>query len=470
MKREDLHAYQNHCINFIEGRKDSILILEMGLGKTAITLTAILDLMFDSFDVHKTLIIAPLRVARDVWPEECQMKWEHTKDIQMSVVVGDSRTREAALERGADVYVVNRENIKWLVEFYEKRHEPWPFDMCVIDELSSFKNHKSQRFKYLKKVRPYITRMVGLTGTPSSNGLMDLWAEVGIIDSFTRLGRFIGKYRETYFKPASMNPYTGVVYSYVPIPGAEEEIYDKIGDITVSMKALDYLDMPKKVVVNHEVQMTPSERKIYDQMKKDLVADIDGEEIDAANAAVLTGKLLQMANGALYGSERSVLEIHRHKLEMLEDLIEQSNGQSVLIAYWFQHDRQRIEDHLKTLGIDVREIKSSEDIDQWNRGDIPVALISPASAGHGLNIQHGGHILIWYSMIWSLEMRQQTDARLWRQGQSEVVTIHNIICKDTVDEDVLRALEHKDTTQENLIRAVKAHLGSDGSRQRRKVS
>ena len=416
-----------------------------------------MNLMFDRFEVSKVLVIGPLRVCSSVWPEE-RKKWDGLDFLQMSVITGNAKKRVAALKAPADVYVINRENVKWLVDFLEKNRIPWPFDMVVIDELSSFKNHSSKRWKALRKVRPRIKRMVGLTGTPASNGLMDLWAEVFLIDNGLRLGRFIGRYREAHFRAAGMNPYTGVVYNYMPLPGAEEAIYSRISDIAVSMKALDYLDMPEYVPVTHTVKMDPRERKLYDEMKKDLLVRVDGEEIDAANAAVLSGKLLQMANGAIYTDQREVIPIHNQKLLMLEDLIEQANGQNVLVAYWYKHDHDRIMEHLKEQGYSPRDIKADGDIEDWNAGKIQVGLISPASAGHGLNIQKGGHILIWFSMIWSLEMYQQTNARLWRQGQKEVVTIHHIVCKDTVDGDVLKALEHKDTTQQNLIAAVKAHL------------
>ena len=325
MKRTDLHEYQNYCVEFLKTHPEALLILEMGLGKSAVSLTAILDLMFDSFDVGKVLVIAPLRVAKTVWPEERET-WEHVNFLRMSVMVGSAKQREAALRNPADVYVINRENVKWLVDYLEKLHRPWPFDMVVIDELSSFKNHQSQRWKALRKVRPQIRRIVGLTGTPASNGLMDLWAETFLIDKGVRLGRFIGRYREAYFRPAGMNPYTGVVYNYLPLPGAEEAIYSKISDISVSMKALDYLDMPESVTVNHYVDMEPAERDLYDAMKKELLVEVDGETIDAANAAVLSGKLLQMANGALYNADREMRVIHDRKLEMLGDLIEQANG------------------------------------------------------------------------------------------------------------------------------------------------
>ena len=451
------HDYQQFCIDYIKSHAVSALLLDMGLGKTAITLTALKDLMLDDLQISKVLVIAPLRVARDTWPSEIA-KWDHLKDMDCSVIVGDAKTRLAALNASSLVYVINRENVKWLVEYYEKNGLRWDFDCVVIDELSSFKNYQSQRFKWLRKIRPFVKRWIGLTGTPTSNGLMDLWAEIGILDGGERLGRFIGRYREAYFKPGSMNPSTGVVFSYVPRPGAEEQIYSKISDITISMKALDYLDMPECVYVNHEVEMSAPERKLYDQLKTDLIIPTDDGDIDAANAASLSNKLLQMSNGAVYDENKEPRFIHSRKLECLEDLIEAANGQPVLIAYWFKHDRTRIMDHLTSVGYEPREIKSSDEISSWNKGDISVALIHPASAGHGLNIQSGGHILIWFGLTWSLELYQQTNARLWRQGQSSTVTIHHIITKDTVDEDVLAALATKDVTQEKLIAAVKARL------------
>ena len=428
MKRQDLHEYQTYCVRFLMEHPEAMLILEMGLGKSAVSLTAILDLMFDSFEVSKTLVIAPLRVAKTVWPQEREA-WEHANFLRMSVMTGSAKQRETALKALADVYVINRENIKWLVDYLEKRRIPWPFDMVVIDELSSFKNHSSQRWKALRKVRPKIRRMVGLTGTPAGGGLMDLWAEFRLLDMGRRLGKFITHYREAFFLPDRRSAQQ--VFTWKPKPGAEDEIYRR---------------------------MEPQERKLYEELKKELLVEVDGENIDAANAAVLSGKLLQMANGAIYNDSREVIPVHRQKLLMLEDLIEQANGQNVLVAYWYQHDRSRILEFLTEKGYQPRDIKTEADISEWNAGHIQVGLISPAGAGHGLNIQRGGHILIWFSMIWSLEMYQQTNARLWRQGQKEVVTAHHIVCRDTVDEDVLKALEHKDTTQQNLIAAVKAHL------------
>ena len=303
-----------------------------------------------------------------------------------------------------------------------------------------------------------IGRMVGLTGTPASNGLMDLWAETYLIDNGKRLGRFIGRYREAFFKADGMNPYTGIVYNYSPLPGAEEEIYERISDISVSMKSKDYLNMPERIEANHYVEMDPKEKRLYDKMKDQLLVTLDGETIDASNAAVLSGKLMQMANGAIYNNQKEVKVIHDKKLLMLADLIEQANGQNVLIAYWYKHDLSRILDYLKELGYAPREIRTDTDITDWNAGRIPIGLISPASAGHGLNIQKGGHILIWFSLVWSLEMYQQTNSRLWRQGQKEVVTIHHILTKDTIDEQIQKALSRKETTQSSLIDAVKAHL------------
>ena len=451
------HEYQRYCIDYIKSHPVSALFLDMGLGKTIITLTALRDLMLDELQIHKVLIVAPLRVARDTWPSEIQ-KWDHLRCMDISVIVGSMKERTAAVSSNTLLYVINRENVKWLVDYYEKNGLRWDFDCVVIDELSSFKNYQSQRFKWLRKVRPYVKRWIGLTGTPTSNGLMDLWAEIGILDGGERLGRFIGRYREAYFKPASMNPQTGIVFRYVPREGAEEQIYSRISDMTISMKALDHLPMPECISVSHEVVMDAAERKLYDQLKKDLIIPLEDGDIDAASAASLTGKLLQMANGAVYDENGEARHIHARKLETLEDLIEAANGQPVLIAYWFKHDRSRIMEHLSALGYSPRDIKESEDIKAWNAGSIPVALIHPASAGHGLNIQDGGHILIWFCLTWSLELYQQTNARLWRQGQRETVTIHHIVCKDTVDADVLAALASKDVTQEKLIAAVKAQI------------
>ena len=446
------HEYQSFATAYIENHPVAAVLLECGLGKTSITLTAISNLMFDSFDVRKVLVIAPIRVAKLSWPDEIQ-KWDHISDLKYSVAVGTEAERIKALKADADIYLINRENVQWLIE---KSGLPFDYDMVVVDELSSFKNHQSKRFKALMKVRPKIHRIVGLTGTPSSNGLMDLFAEYKLLDKGERLGRFIGQYRERYFKPDKANG--PVVYSYKLLPGAEEAIYERISDITISMKSADHLKMPELVNSRYTVHLEKRELLKYVRMKQDLLLKLPKGEVTAANAAALSGKLVQMANGAVYMDDGSIEEIHNRKLDALEDIIESACGNPVLVAYWYQHDRSEIIEYLKEKGYTVRDLKSSEDVADWNAGKIPIALISPASAGHGLNLQHGGHILIWFSLCWSLEMRQQTDARLNRQGQTEVVTIHNIVTKDTIDEDVLKALEDKNSTQENLIRAVKARL------------
>ncbi len=459
MDRSDLHAYQNYCIRFLEDHPESMLILEMGLGKSVVSLTAVLDLMFDSFDVSKVLVIAPLRVVRSVWPKEVKL-WDHTSFLRMSVVTGTARQREAALQKDADIYAINRDNIAWLVKRYASNLEKWPFDMVIIDELSSFKNQSSIRWKAVRKIRPFVKRMVGLTGTPAPNGLIDLWAQVHLIDNGQRLGRFIGPFRTQFFRPESMNPMTGIVYRYAILPGAEEAIYKRISDITVSMKALDHLDMPECTTVEHTVQLDAKERKAYDSLKKDMLLELDGQQIDASNAAVLSGKLLQLSGGSIYGDDGEIHKIHSRKLEMLEDLVEQANGQSVLVSCWFRHEKQRIVEHLSERGYEVRELLSGNDIDDWNNGKIQVAVISPASAGHGLNLQKGGHILIWYTPVWSLELYQQTNARLWRQGQKDVVSIHHIITENTIDSRILKILAGKENVQDSLIEAVKAEVES----------
>ncbi len=408
--------------------------------------------MFDSFEVHKILVIAPLRVARDTWPSELE-KWDHLKDLRYSVAIGSEKVRKEAFIEKADIYIINRENIKWLIE---DSSLPFDFDTVIIDELSSFKNHKAKRFRALMKVRPKIKRIVGLTGTPASNGLMDLWAEFRLLDMGQRLGRFIGRYRDEYFLPDKRNQQ--IIFTYKPKPGAEQAIYRKISDITISMKGADYLKLPKLTLNEVEVKLSDKDMESLDEMRKDLIATIGEEEITAANAAVLSNKLLQMANGAVYGDEKNIIHIHDKKLDALEDLIEAANGKPVLIAYWFNHDYERIINRF-----DVREIKTSDDIRTWNKGSIPIAIIHPASAGHGLNLQAGGSTLIWFSLTWSLELYQQTNARLWRQGQENPVVIHHLIAKNTIDKRVMQALKNKDTTQTALIDAVKADLGKGGN-------
>lgn len=441
------HDYQKYAIEYIKSHPITALFLDMGLGKTVTTLTAIRDLMYDAFEVKRVLVVAPLRVARDTWPDELR-KWNHLKELTCSVVVGTVAERRRALQQDADIYIVNRENLAWLYE-----NSRLDFDMVVLDELSSFKNHQSKRFRAMKAMRPKVKRIVGLTGTPTGNGLMDLWAEFRILDMGERLGRYISQYRNLYFKPDKRNGM--VVYSYKPLPGAEEAIYHQISDITMSMKATDYLEMPELVSVAKEVRLSETEKKRYDELKKSLVLELPGGEVTSANAASLTLKLSQMANGAIYTDDKNVVNIHDRKLEVMEDLVESANGKSVLVAYWFKHDKDRIRERME-----ARELKEPQDFADWNAGKIPVALIHPASAGHGLNLQKGGSILIWFGLTWSLELYQQTNARLWRQGQADkTVIIQHIVAKDTIDERILNVLKHKDGTQAALIDAVKADLG-----------
>ena len=441
------HDYQKYAIQFIEKEDVSALLLDMGLGKTVITLTAIRNLIIKG-KAGRVLIIAPLRVAKSTWPDEIA-KWDHLHDLTYSVAVGTERERIEALNKNVEIVIINRENVDWLVN---KSGYRFNFDMIVIDELSSFKSWQSKRFKALLKIRPYVERIVGLTGTPSSNGLMDLWAEYRILDFGERLGRYITKYRLKYFEPDKRS--ATVIFSYRLLPGAEEQIYKEIADITISMKAKDYLKMPDLIINEVQVDLEASERRAYDTMKKEMVVRLsDVEEIDAVNAASLSGKLLQMANGAVYDDEKRVIRIHDRKLDALEDLIEAANGKPVLIAYWFKHDLDRIKERFN-----VREILTDDDIKAWNNGKIDVAVIHPVSAGHGLNLQQGGSTLIWFGLTWSLELYEQANARLYRQGQKETVVIHHIITRGTIDEDVMLALKRKEKTQSALIDAVKARL------------
>jgi SNF2 family DNA or RNA helicase len=441
------HEYQTYATNFILEHPISAVFLDMGLGKSVITLSAVFDLCLDCFLIRKVLVIAPLRVARDTWPSEIE-KWDHIKGLTYSVAVGTESERRKALTKTADIYLINRENVEWLVN---KSHLPFDYDMIVIDELSSFKAYSSKRFKALRRVRPKVKRIVGLTGTPSGNGLMDLWAQIGILDMGQRLGRFITHYRNNFFKPDKRNQQ--MVFSYKPLSGAEDEIYRLISDITISMRSTDYLNMPECVINEVIVSLSDKEKKVYDTMKKDMILSLKGLEIDAGSAASLSNKLLQMANGAVYADDGSVVNIHDRKLEILDELIEAANGKPVLIAYWYKHDLERIQKRFSATKLDT-----SESIKRWNEGKIPIAVIHPASAGHGLNLQAGGSTLIWYGLTWSLELYQQTNARLWRQGQKETVVIHHLVAKETIDERVIKALKSKDSTQAALIDAVKATL------------
>jgi len=447
------YSYQTFATEYIENHKIAAVLLDMGLGKTSITLTAINNLLFDSFDVHRVLVIAPLRVARNTWSAEMD-KWEHLSDLIYSIVVGTEKERLSALSTKADIYIINRENVQWLIE---SSGIPFDFDMVIVDELSSFKNHQAKRFKAFMKVRPSVQRIVGLTGTPSSNGLMDLFAEFKLLDMGERLGRFIGQFRTAYFKPDRMNG--PIVYSYKPLPGAEEQIYKKISDITISMKAVDHLQMPELVSSEYAVYLSDEEKERYEEMKRDLVLSLPDGEITAANAASLSGKLTQMANGAVYSDDEGIVHIHDRKLDALEDIIEAANSKPILVAYWYKHDYDRIIKRLSEIGIAYQKLDTDASIKKWNEGKLPVALIHPASAGHGLNLQSGGSTLVWFGLTWSLELYQQTIARLWRQGQtSNTVSVLHLTAKGTIDERIMRALSLKENTQTALIDAVKADM------------
>lgn len=446
------HDYQKYSIEFVKTHPIAALLLSMGLGKTSTTLTALDDLLFDSFEIHKVLVIAPLRVTK-VWLDEVK-KWNHLNYLRCSLVVGTEQERKRALWANADIYIINRENVQWLID---ESGIQFGFDTLVVDELSSFKNFKTKRFKSLMKVRPMVKRVIGLTGTPTSNGLMDLWSEFKLLDQGKRLGRFITNYRGQYFRPDKRNGQ--VVFSYKPLPFAEDAIYDKISDITISMKANDYLNMPELISNHVEVEMSEKEMKAYQELKQELVITLDDEDVTASNAASLSNKLTQMANGAIYLDNHESAIIHDRKLDALEDLIEAQCDKPVLVAYWFKHDLDRIKNRLEELKVNFKEIKTEASIEDWNKGNIEVGLIHPASAGHGLNLQEGGSTLIWFGLTWSLELYEQTNARLYRQGQKDrCVVIEHIVTKGTIDEQIIKALEEKDKSQSRLIDAVKANL------------
>jgi len=443
------HTYQKFAIQKMIYQPIVGLFLEMGLGKTVCALTAASELLHNYYEVSKVLVIAPYRVARDTWPDEVE-KWDQFRDLKISKVLGSKKQRLAALNTQADIYVINRENVTWLVEHYGK---DWPFDMVIIDELSSFKSSKARRFRSLRKVRPLIKRIIGLTGTPAPNGLIDLWAQVYLLDQGERLGKTITGYRNRYFTPGRRNQH--IVYEWNPKPESEEAIYKKLSDICVSMKSEDWLDMPEVISREVKVKLPEKAREKYDRLERDLLLPFAESDVVADTAAVLTGKLLQMANGAVYDEFGDVQEIHEAKLGALEDVIEAANGRPVLIFYAYRHDLARIQERFP----EARTLDTTEDIQAWNRGDIPIALAHPASAGHGLNLQAGGNIIVWFGLTWSLELYTQANARLNRQGQKHKnVIIHHLVAEDTIDEDVMKSLENKDRTQEALMRAVKARI------------
>lgn len=398
--------------------------------------------------MSKVLVIAPLRVAEDTWSRETE-KWQHTQYLKVSKVLGPEKMRLEALARQADLYVINRENVEWLVEHYKKN---WPFDMVVIDELSSFKSPKAKRFKALRKVRPMIKRLVGLTGTPAPNSLIDLWPQLYLLDHGERLGKTITGYREKYFQPDQRN--RQMIYSWKLRPEAEKAIHEKIGDICISMQARDWLDLPKRIDNVISVPLPPKAREKYKQLEKDLLLPFAESDVVADTAAVLSNKLLQLANGAVYDEHRNVQDIHEAKIHALEDILEASNGKSILVFYAYQHDLERLQSRFSF----ARTLETSADIRAWNRGEIDMLLAHPASAGHGLNLQDGGHVIVWFGLTWSLELYQQANARLDRQGQQQSVIVHHLVTEGTVDEDVMRALEGKAVGQEALLQAVKARL------------
>lgn len=443
------HDYQAHTTQFIIDHPEAAILLGMGMGKTISTLTAINDLLRNRFETQKVLVIAPIRVARDTWPAEIN-KWDHLAGLTVSPIIGTAKQREAATRRQADIYTIGRENIPWLVKHYGNR---WPYDMVIIDELSSFKNPQAKRFKALKKVRPKIQRIVGLTGTPAPNSLLDIWAPFRLIDNGQRLGKYITHYRDQYFTPGRRNG--AVVYNWNLRPGADQAIYDNIADITVSMRTTDYLQLPEATHQHITVQLPPKARKNIDTLKRDLVLDLDDDTIDAANAATLSLKLQQLAGGAIYNEAGDdYITVHDEKIQALAELVDQAQGNSILVCYWFKHERDRILNAIPG----ARVLDTQQDFEDWNAGHIPVALIHPASAGHGLNLQSGGHIMVWYTTPWSLELYEQANARLHRQGQTEPVSIIHIDTADSIDQTVHQALTRKDTTQQALITAVKAQL------------
>lgn len=454
MNENNLHNYQRYSVDFIQTHPAAGLLLDMGLGKTVSTLTAINRLMYEDLEISKVLVIAPKRVAEDTWVKEVD-KWDHLKHIRISRVLGTERQRKDALRADADIYVINRENVCWLVAYY---HGTLPFDMLVIDELSSFKSPKAQRFKALRLVRPQFSRVVGLTGTPAPNGLIDIWSQIYLLDQGERLEKTITKYREKYFRPGRSNGQ--VVFDYKILDGSEKAIYQKISDICVSMKAEDYLELPPRLDHITEVSLSGDIREQYEDFEKTEVLrllDQDKESpISAVNAAALSNKLLQFSNGAIYDADRNVHEIHDYKLEALEEIVEAANGEPVLIFYSFRHDISRIKRKLKAYK--PRELVDGKDIDDWNAGKIPVLLAHPAGAGHGLNLQKGGNIIVWYGLTWSLELYQQACARLHRQGQSRPVQIYHLLTKGTMDEDVMKAISGKADKQEALMQAVKARI------------
>lgn len=446
------HAYQKYCIHRLITTPALGLFLDMGLGKTVITLTAIKDLKYNRFAINKVLVIAPKKVAESTWAREKE-KWDHLRFLRISKVLGTETKRIRALNTPADIYIINRENVVWLVDYYRNA---WPFDMVVIDEFSSFKSHQAKRFKALKNVRPHIKRIVGLTGTPAPNGLLDLWAQVYLLDGGERLGKRITHFRERYFEPDQRN--RDRVFTYAPKPGADEVIQRLISDICISMKAEDYLELPDITYNTVPVVLDEKATKAYEKLEKEMLLQVDDSTIDAGSAAVLTNKLLQLCNGAVYDENRKIVEIHNNKIEAFMELVEGLNGKPALVFYNFQHDKERLIKALAKTKLRVRELKTPQDEMDWNNHQIDILLAHPASAAYGLNLQEGGNHVIWFGLNWSLELYQQANKRLHRQGQREKVIIHHLTVVGGMDEDVAAALEDKNGTQERLLQALKARI------------
>lgn len=456
MNINDLHKYQKVCVEHIISHPFCGVFLDMGLGKTISTLTAIEALKYDYCEIDTVLVVAPKRVAETVWEEEAK-NWDHTKHLTFSKIIGTERQRIAALKVKADVHIISRDNIAWLCSLYAAK---LPYDMLVIDELSSFKAHQTQRFKSLKLARPWFKRVVGLTGTPAPNGLINLWSQMYLIDRGQRLEKTITAYRSRYFRPGASNGY--VVYSYNLLADSEKLIHEKIKDICISMRAEDYLEMPERIDNFVKVTMPDKLYDIYKKFERDNIISLANEAqdgvstINAVNAAALSNKLLQFANGAMYDENKNVVQIHDLKLEALKEIIDTSNGKPILVAWTYQFDRDRIMNYFRNLS--PRELKTAQDINDWNAGKVQLMLAHPASAGHGINLQAGGNIIVWYGLTWSLELYQQFNARLYRQGQKQRTIIHHIVTSKTHDEDVVKALKSKDKTQNSLMNSIKAKL------------
>lgn len=446
------HPYQKYCIDRVISDNELGLFLDMGLGKTVITLTAVNELKYNRFAVKKILIIAPKKVAEATWSKEAS-KWDHLRHLRFSLVLGNLTKRIRALNMPADIYIINRENIPWLVDYYRNA---WPFDMVVIDESSSFKNHRAKRFKALKMVRGHIRRIVELTGTPAPNGLIDLWAQIYLLDGGKRLGRSISGFRERYFSPDQRNAQQ--IFTYKPKDGAGAAIESLIGDICISMKAEDYLQLPDIVYDDIPVVLDPAAKRQYQKLETEMLITVDENTIDAGSAAVLSNKLMQLCNGAVYDDNGKTVEIHGCKLDAFDELIEGLNGQPALVFYNFQHDKDRIMKRLAGSGLKVRELRSPKDETDWNSGKIDVLLAHPASAAYGLNLQDGGNHVVWFGLNWSLELYQQANKRLHRQGQKQKVIIHRLSVVGGRDEDVIKALDDKESVQDRLIDSLKAKI------------